>query len=110
MISLDQYFALVWSFIWSVMLVCPKVPSIRAAPWCSEFHTWKIDKPLAPAHSEPSGPLPEKSPYMYLAKIEVSDLDAMVAFLGTDAGKNFVKSWSVYVSPDAIFTMGHEVE
>ena len=47
---------------------------------------------------------------MYLAKIEVSDLDAMVAFLGTDAGKNFVKSWSVYVSPDAIFTMGHEVE
>jgi hypothetical protein len=47
---------------------------------------------------------------MYVAKIEVSDLDAMVAFLGTDAGKDFVKSWSVYVAPDAIFTMGHEVE
>ena len=54
--------------------------------------------------------MPDKSPYMYVAKIEVSDLDAMVAFMGTDAGKDFVKSWSVYVSPDAIFTMGHEVE
>jgi len=51
-----------------------KVPGIRGAPWCSSFHTWKIDQPLAPAHSEPSGPLPDKSPYMYVAKIEVSDL------------------------------------
>jgi hypothetical protein len=46
---------------------------------------------------------------MYVAKIEVSDLNAMVSFLGTDAGKDFVKSWSVYVDPKAIFTMGHEV-
>jgi len=45
---------------------------------------------------------------MYVAKIEVSDLDAMVSFLGTEAEKDFVKSWSVYVAPDAIFTMGHE--
>ena len=45
---------------------------------------------------------------MYVAKIEVSDLDAMVSFLGTDAGKDFVKSWSVYITPDAIFTTGHE--
>jgi hypothetical protein len=87
-----------------------KVPAIRGAPWCTEFNTWKIDKALAPAHSEPAGPLPDKSPYLYVAKIEVSDLDAMIAFMGTDAGKDFVKSWSVYVAPDAIFTMGHEVE
>jgi hypothetical protein len=87
-----------------------KVPGIRGAPWCSEFNSWKIKKVLAPAHSEPEGPLPEESPYMYVAKIEVSDLDAMVAFMGTDAGKDFVKSWSVYVSPDAIFTMGKEIE
>ena len=44
-----------------------------------------------------------------MAKIEVSDLDARVSFLGTDAGKEFVKSWSVYIDPTAIFTMGHEV-
>jgi len=46
---------------------------------------------------------------MYVAMIEVSDLDAMVSFLGTDASKDFVKSWSVYIDPKAIFTMGHEV-
>jgi len=69
----------------------------------------RIDKVLAPAVSEPEGELISESPYMYVAKIEVSDLDAMVSFLGTDAGKDFVKSWSVYVDPKAIFTMGHEV-
>jgi len=57
-----------------------KIPGIRGAPWCTAFHTWKIDKVLAPAVSEPEG-----------------------------AGKEFVKSWSVYVDPKAIFTMGHEV-
>jgi len=46
---------------------------------------------------------------MYVAKIEVSDLEAMVSFLGTDEGKEFVKSWSVYIDPKAIFTLGHEV-
>jgi len=46
---------------------------------------------------------------MYVAKIEVSDLDAMVSFLGTDDGKAFVKSWSVYVDPTAFFTLGHEI-
>ena len=91
-------------------LKATKVPGVRGAPWCTSFHTWRIDKVLAPAHSEPERELPEKSPYMYVAKIEVSDLDAMVGFMGTDAGKDFVKSWSVYVSPDAIFTLGHEVE
>jgi len=86
-----------------------KVPGIRGAPWCTEFNTWKIDKVLAPAVSEPEGELPFETPYMYVAKIEVSDLDAMVSFLGTDAGKKFVKSWSVYIDPKAIFTMGHEI-
>ncbi len=86
-----------------------KIPGIRSAPWCTDFKTWKIDKVLGPAVSEPEGKLPIESPYMYLAKIEVSDLDAMMSFLGTDAGKEFAKSWSVYMDPTAIFTMGHEI-
>ncbi len=86
-----------------------KIPGIRGAPWCTDFNTWKIDKVLGPAVSEPDGELPTEPPYHYLAKIEVSDLDAMVSFLGTDAGKEFVRSWSVYIDPAAIFTMGHEV-
>jgi len=67
------------------------------------------DKVLASAVSEPEGELPSEPPYMYVAKIEVSDLNAMVSFLGTDEGKAFVQSWSVYVDPTAIFTLGHEV-
>jgi hypothetical protein len=86
-----------------------KVPGIRGAPWCAGFNTWKIDNVLAPAVSEPKGELPSAAPYMYVAKIEVSDLDAMVSFLGTDEGKEFVKSWSVFIDPTAIFTIGHEV-
>ncbi len=86
-----------------------KIPGIRGAPWCTEFNTWKIDKVLAPAVSELEGELPAESPYMYIAKIEVSDLDAMVNFLGTDAGKEFVKSWSVYLDPKSIFTLGNDV-
>lgn len=86
-----------------------KIPGIRGAPWCTEFNTWKIDKALAPAVSEPEGELPSEPPYLYVAKIEVSDLDAMVSFLGTDEGKAFVQSWSVYVDPTAIFTLGHEI-
>jgi len=86
-----------------------KLPGIRGVPWCTGFSTWKIDKVLAPAVSEPEGVLPSESPYMYVAKIEVSDLDAMVSFLGTDEGKEFVKSWSVYIDPKATFTLGHEV-
>jgi len=86
-----------------------KIPGIRGAPWCSAFHTWKIDKVLAPAVSEPKGELPSESPYMYVAKIEVADLDAMVSFLGTDEGKAFVKSWSIYLDPTAFFTIGNEV-
>ena len=86
-----------------------KIPGIRGAPWCTEFTTWKIDQVLAPAVSEPERELPSQPPYMYVAKIEVSDLDAMVSFLGTDAGKAYVQSWSVFIDPTAIFTLGHEV-
>ena len=90
-------------------LIETKIPGIRAAAWCSDFKTWKIDKVLGPAVSEPEGELPAEPPYHYVAKIEVSDLDAMLSFLGTDAGKEFVESWSVYMDPTSIFTIGKEV-
>ena len=86
-----------------------KIPGIRGAHWCTAFNTWKIDKVLAPAVTEPKGELPKESPYMYIAKIEVSDLDAMVNFLGTDEGKAFAKSWSIFMDPTSFFTMGNEV-
>ncbi len=86
-----------------------KIPGIRGAPWCTEFNTWKIEKVLAPAVAEPEGELPVKSPYQYVAKIEVSDLDAMVQFMGTPAGQDFVKSWSIYIDPTAIFTMAQDM-
>jgi hypothetical protein len=89
-------------------LVRTKIPGIRGAAWCKDFKTWKIDKVLGPAVSEPDGKLPTEPPYQYIAKIEVSDLDAMLNFMGTEAGKNFVKSWSVYLDSSAIFTIGHE--
>ena len=88
-------------------LIETKIPGVRGAPWCSDFKTWKIDKVLGPAVSEPDGELPTESPYQYLAKIEVSDLDSMLSFLSTDAGKDFVKSWSVFLDPTSIFTIGH---
>ena len=91
-------------------LVDTKIPGVRGAPWCTDFKTWKIDKVLGPAVSVPEGELPSELPYLYVAKIEVSDLDAMLSFLGSDAGKEFVKSWSVYIDPTAIFTIGHEVQ
>ena len=90
-------------------LIETKIPGVSGAPWCTDFKTWKIDKVLGPAVSEPEGQLPGEPPYQYVAKIEVSDLDAMLSFLGTEAGQDFVKSWSVYLDPTSIFTMGHEV-
>jgi len=90
-------------------LKATKIPGIRAAPWCSAFNTWKIEKVLAPAVAEPEGDLPSESPYMYVAKMEVSDLDAMISFLGTDEGKAFVKSWSIYLDPKAFFTVGRDM-
>jgi hypothetical protein len=87
-----------------------KLPGIRGAPWCTGFQTWKVEKVLAPAVSAPEGELPKDSPYQYVAKLEVSDLGAMVSFLGTDAGKEFMQSWSVFLDPTSIFTMAHEVQ
>jgi len=34
-------------------LVETKIPGVRGAPWCTDFQTWKIDKVLGPAVSEP---------------------------------------------------------
>ena len=90
-------------------LIETKIPGLRGAPFIADFKTWKIDKVLGPAVSAPEGELPAEPPYSYVAKIEVSDLDAMLSFLGTDAGKEFVGSWSVFIDPTAIFTIGHEV-
>ena len=90
-------------------LIETKIPGVRGAPWCADFKTWKMDKVLGPAVAEPSGELPLEPPYLYVAKIEVSDLDAMLEFMGTEAGKQFVQSWSVYIDPTAVFTVGHEM-
>jgi len=87
-----------------------KIPAMRGESWfINEFRTWKIDKVLLPAVSDPEGNLPKEPPYQYVAKIEVSDLNAMMSFLGTEGGKQFVKSWSVFIDPTAIFTLGHEM-
>jgi len=69
-----------------------KIPGIRAAPWYSAFNTWRIITVLAPAVSEPKGELLSESPFICVSKMEVSDLDDMMQFLGTDEGKAFVKS------------------
>ena len=86
-----------------------KIPGIRGAPWCAEFNTWKVEKVLAPAVSEPKGELPAEPPYAYVSKIEVTDLDVMVQFLGTTAGQDFMKSWSVYIEPTAVFTVATDI-
>jgi hypothetical protein len=94
---------------YDMFLTDTKIPGIRGAPWCTDFKTWKIDGVLGPAVSDPEGSLPAESPYSYVAKIEVSDLDAMLDFLGTEVGQQFVSSWSVYIDPTAFFTTAHEV-
>ena len=87
-----------------------KIPALRGKSWIiKEFKTWKVDKVLASAVSEPEGKLPAEPPYQYVAKIEVSDLNAMVNFLGTEGGKKIMKSWSEYMDPATIFTLGHEM-
>jgi hypothetical protein len=87
-----------------------KIPALRGESWfIKDFKTWKIDKVLASVVSEPERKLPAEPPYQYVAKIEVSDLNAMLNFLGTEGGKQLIKSWSVYIDPTAIFTLGHEM-
>jgi hypothetical protein len=51
--------------------------------------TWKIEKIFEPAVSEPEGELPSQPPHMCVAKIEVSDLDAMSVFLELMKVKTF---------------------
>jgi hypothetical protein len=83
---------------------------MRGKSWIiKDFKTWKIEKVLASAVSEPEGKLPAEPPYQYVAKIEVSDLNALLSFLGSEGGKDLVKSWSEYMDPTAIFTLGSEV-
>jgi hypothetical protein len=87
-----------------------KMPALRGKSWfIKDFKTWKMDKVLAPAVLEPDGKLPAEPPYQYVAKIEVSDLDAMMSFLKTEGGKQLIKSWSLHIEPTAIFTVGHEM-
>jgi hypothetical protein len=87
-----------------------KIPALRGESWfIKHFRTYKIDRVVAPAVSPLEGKLPEELPYQYIARIEVSDLDAMVTFLGTEAGKKLIESWSVYIDPTAVFTLGHEM-
>jgi hypothetical protein len=87
-----------------------KIPAMRGESWfIKDFKTWKIDKVLTSMVSEAEGKLPAEPSYQYVAKIEVSDLNAMVGFLGTEGGKQLIKSWSEYIDPTAIFTLGHEM-
>jgi hypothetical protein len=87
-----------------------KIPGLRGQSWfIKDFKTWRIDKVLASAVSEPEGKLPAESPYQYIAKFDISDLNAMMSFLGTESGKQLIKSWSVYIDPAAIFTLGCEM-
>ncbi len=86
-----------------------KIPAMRESWFIKDFKTWKIDKVLAPVVSESEGKLPKEPPYQYVAKFEVVDLNAMVGFLGTEGGKQFLKSWSVYIDPTTILTLGHEM-
>ena len=87
-----------------------KIPALRGQSWIiRDFKTWKIEKVLASAVSEPEGKLPANPPYQYVAKLEVSDLNAMMGFLGTEGGKQLTKSWRACIDPTAIFTLGHEM-
>ena len=87
-----------------------KIPALRGKSWfIKDFKTWKMDKVVASAVSEPKGKLPAEPPYQYVAKIEVSDLNALLSFFGSEGGKELIKSWSVYMDPTAIFTLGREI-
>jgi hypothetical protein len=86
-----------------------KIPVMRESWFVKDFKTWKIDKVLTPVVSESKEKLPTEPPYQYIAKIEVVDVNAMISFLGTEGGKQFLKSWSTYVDPTTILTSGHEM-
>ena len=87
-----------------------KIPALRGKSYfIKDFKTWKIDKVFASAVSETGGKLPGDLPYQYVAKIEVSDLNAIMEFFGTEGGKQLIKSWSEYMDPKSIFTLGREM-
>ena len=86
-----------------------KIPGVRGAPWRTDFRTWKIDKVLGSAVTEPQGELPVEPPYRYIAKFEISDLDAMMQFFNSEAGREFAGTWSVFIDPASIFTSGQEI-
>ena len=86
-----------------------KIPAMRESWFVKDFKTWKINKVLAPVVSESREKLPTEPPYQYISKIEVVDVNAMVSFLGTEGGKQLLKSWSAYVDPNTILTSGHEL-
>ena len=87
-----------------------KIPTMRGESWfIKDFNTWKIDKVITSMVSETEQKLPTEPPYQYVAKIDVSDMNAMLSFLGTEGGKQLIKSWSAYIDPTSIFTLGREM-
>lgn len=94
---------------YDLYLAKSKIPAVRESWFVKDFKTWKINKVLAPVVSGSEVKLPTELPYQYIAKIEVVDLNAMVSYLGTEGGKQFLKSWSAYIDPTTIFTLGHEM-
>jgi len=90
-------------------LVKTKIPKMRESWFIKDFKTWKIDRVLAPVVFKPEWRLHIELPYQYVAKIEVVDLNAMESYLLTEGGKQFLKSWSAYIDPSTILTLGHEM-
>ncbi len=86
-----------------------KIPTMEESWFVKDFKTWKIDKVLAPVVFKSEWKLHIELPYRYVAKIEVVDLKAMVSYLETEGGKQFLKSWSTYIDPSAVLTLGHEM-
>jgi hypothetical protein len=86
-----------------------KIPTMRESWFVKDFKTWKIDKVLAPVVFKSEWKLSTETPYQYVAKIEVVDLNAMESYLLTEGGKQFLKSWSAYIDPSTVLTLGHEM-
>jgi len=94
---------------YEAFLKSTKTPAFRSQPWCIAFSTWRIDKVLGPAVAEPQGELPKESPYTYVGKFEITDLDAMMQTFGSPEGQQLVKAWSKWIDPTSFMTLGHEV-
>lgn len=46
-------------------------------------------------------------PFCLKWEVTVLHFDGDNSFLGTESNKTFVDSWSAYIDPTAIFTLGH---